>query len=426
MHKDEQKKETLSQLAETLIGNQIVKMNGEIRGMIERGERVFNFTVGDFDTSVFSIPEELENEIRNAYQNKQTNYPLGEGDAGLRQAIHQFIKDREGISFGLDEILVASGGRPLIYALFRTIVDRGDKIIYPVPSWNNNHYAHFVDAEHCTIEVTAETNFHPTAAQLEPHVKGASLIALSSPLNPTGTVIGKNQLKEIAELIVRENKRRGDGEKKLYMMYDQIYWMLSYDGIEHYNPVSVCPEVRPYVIFVDGISKCFAATGVRVGWSLAPAHVINKMKAILSHVGAWAPTPEQKATAKFMLQTEAVDRFMDRFRASIWQRLKAIADGFKALQAKGFKVDVLSPQAAIYLSVQFDLKGSTNKEGVVLDTQEKVTDHILRKAGLAIVPFPIFGSSADSSWYRLSVGNSKLEDIPEMLDRLEAALNELH
>ena len=426
MHKDEQKKETLSQLAETLIGNQIVKMNGEIRGMIERGERVFNFTVGDFNTSVFSIPAELENEIKNAYQEKQTNYPLGEGDAGLRQSIHQFIKDREGISYGLDEILVASGGRPLIYALYRTIVDPGDTIIYPVPSWNNNHYAHFVDAKHCTIEVTAETNFHPTAAQLEPHLKGASLLALSSPLNPTGTIIPKEQLKEIAELIVRENKRRGAGEKKLYMMYDQIYWMLTFNGNEHYNPVSVCPEVRPYVIFVDGISKCFAATGVRVGWSLAPAHIINKMKAILSHVGAWAPTPEQKATAKFMLQTEAVDRFMNAFRDSIWQRLKAIADGFTSLKAAGYDVDVLSPQAAIYLSVKFDLKGKKTSEGKLLETQEMVTDHILRKAGLAIVPFPIFGASEDSNWYRLSVGNSKQEDIPVMLERLELALKELN
>lgn len=422
MHKDEQHKEPLSQLAETLIGNQIVKMNGEIRGMIERGERVFNFTVGDFNTSVFTIPEELENAIKNAYQEKQTNYPLGEGDASLRQAIQQFIKDREGIDYATDEILVASGGRPLIYALFRTIVDPGDKIIYPVPSWNNNHYAHFVDAVHCTIEVNAETNFHPTAAQIEPHIQGATLLALSSPLNPTGTVIPKDQLKEIAALIVRENKSRGDKEKKLYMMYDQIYWMLTYNGSNHYDPVSVCPEVRPYVIFVDGISKCFAATGVRVGWSLAPAHIINKMKAILSHVGAWAPTPEQKATAKFMSQTDAVDRFMKTFREELWERLKAISDGFTSLKAAGHAVDVLAPQAAIYLSVQFDLKGRTTSDGKILETQEMVTDYILREAGLAIVPFPIFGSSENASWYRLSVGNSKKEDIPIMLQRLEAAL----
>lgn len=425
MHKDEQQKETLSQLAESLIGNQIVKMNGEIRGMIERGERVFNFTVGDFNTSVFSIPEELEFEIKKAYQEKQTNYPLGEGDASLRQAIQAFIKEREGISYELDEILVASGGRPLIYALFRTIVDPGDKVIYPVPSWNNNHYAHFVDAKHCTIEVTAATNFHPTAAQIEPHIQGATLLALSSPLNPTGTIIPKAQLKEIAELVVRENKRRGDKEKKLYMMYDQIYWMLTYNDSKHHDPVSICPEVKPYVIFVDGISKCFAATGVRVGWSLAPAHIINKMKAILSHVGAWAPTPEQKGTAKFMLQTDAVDKFMRTFLDALWERLKAIADGFTNLKKAGYAVDILSPQAAIYLSVQFDLKGKKTSEGRILETQEMVTDYILQNAGLAIVPFPIFGSSENSSWYRLSVGNSKKADIPIMLERLEAALKAL-
>ncbi|MFN5930088.1 MAG: pyridoxal phosphate-dependent aminotransferase, partial [Sphingobacteriales bacterium] len=278
---------------------------------------------------------------------------------------------------------------------------------------------------HCTIEVTAATNFHPTAAQIEPHIQGATLLALSSPLNPTGTIIPKAQLKEIAELVVRENKRRGDKEKKLYMMYDQIYWMLTYNDSKHHDPVSICPEVKPYVIFVDGISKCFAATGVRVGWSLAPAHIINKMKAILSHVGAWAPTPEQKGTAKFMLQTDAVDKFMKTFLDALWERLKAIADGFTNLKKAGYAVDVLSPQAAIYLSVQFDLKGKKTSEGRILETQEMVTDYILQNAGLAIVPFPIFGSSENSSWYRLSVGNSKKADIPIMLERLEAALKAL-
>lgn len=424
MHND-MPKETLSQLADTLIGNQIVKMNGEIRGMIDKGERVFNFTVGDFDTQVFPIPEALESAIHMAYQQKQTNYPLGEGDAGLREAIRQLVANREGLSYGLDEILVAAGGRPLIYTLFRTIVDPGDTVIYPVPSWNNNHYAHFVEARHCTIEVSAATNFHPTAEQIRPHLEGASLLALSSPLNPTGTVIPKEQLKAIAELVVEENNRRVAGQKKLYIMYDQIYGMLTFNGFEHYNPVSLCPAVRPYVVFVDGISKCFAATGVRVGWTLAPAHVISKMKAILSHLGAWAPTAEQKATAAFLKNGDAVDAFMGPFLEGIRNRLQAIASGMEALKTDGFAVDVLTPQAAIYLSVQFNLKGKRTAEGKILESQEAVTAFLLKNAGLAIVPFPIFGAAPDSSWYRLSVGNSRMEDIPEMMDRLRTALSSL-
>jgi aspartate aminotransferase len=424
MHNDKTK-ETLSQLAETLIGNQIVKMNGEIRGMIDSGERVFNFTVGDFDTQVFPIPEVLESAIHQAYQQKQTNYPLGEGDAGLREAIRQLVERREGLSYALDEILVAAGGRPLIYTLFRTIVDPGDTVIYPVPSWNNNHYAHFVDARHCTIDVSAETNFHPTADQLRPYIKGASLIALSSPLNPTGTVIPRAQLQAIAELVVEENNRREKGQKKLYIMYDQIYGMLTFNGFEHENPVSLCPEVRPYVIFVDGISKCFAATGVRVGWTLAPANVIQKMKSILSHVGAWAPTPEQKATAAFLTNPTAVADFMTPFLDGIWKRLQAISTGINMLKSAGYPVDVLTPQAAIYLSVQFNLKGKKTLEGKTLETQEEVTDYLLKKAGLAIVPFPVFGAPADSSWYRLSVGNSRLEEIPLMLSQLRSALDNL-
>ncbi len=101
----------------------------------------------------------------------------------------------------------------------------------------------------------------PTAEQIRSHVKGASLLALCSPLNPTGTVFGKEELAEICDVVLEENATRGEGEKKLYLLYDQIYWTLTYGDTEHYNPVSLRPEMKKYTVFIDGISKAFAATG---------------------------------------------------------------------------------------------------------------------------------------------------------------------
>lgn len=138
----------LSHLSETLIGSEIVKLGGEIREKIRQGERIYNFTVGDFDPSIFPIPKELEDAIVEAYRKHFTNYPAAEGNLDLREAIHSFIKDEEQLDYGTNEILVASGGRPLIYAVFRAVCDKGDKVIYAVPSWNNNHYTHFVGGEH--------------------------------------------------------------------------------------------------------------------------------------------------------------------------------------------------------------------------------------------------------------------------------------
>lgn len=412
----------LSYLSETLIGSEIVKLGGEIREKIRLGERIYNFTVGDFDPTVFPIPAELEEEIIAAYRAHFTNYPLAEGNLDLRESIAEFIKEREGLDYNKSEYLVAAGGRPLIYAIFRAIVDTGEKVVYAVPSWNNNHYTHFVGGEHVVVEAGPETNFMPSADSLKPLLKGASLLALCSPQNPTGTVFTKEELEKICDLVLAENATRGEGEKKLYVLYDQMYWHLTYGNIEHYNPVSLRPAMRDFTVFVDAISKVFAATGVRVGWSFGPAAIIDKMKAILGHVGAWAPMAEQKAVARFLQQKEAIDRFLAQFKSEVEFRLRAIHDGFQLLKSDGFSVDSVAPQAAIYLTIKVDLVGKQTQDGKLLETQADVTSYLLNAAKLAVVPFYAFGAAAQSPWYRLSVGTCKKEEIPQMLEGLKSAL----
>ena len=415
----------LSHLSETLIGSEIVKLGGEIREKIRQGERIYNFTVGDFDPSIFPIPKELEDAIVEAYRKHFTNYPAAEGNLDLREALHSFMKDEEGLDYGTNEILVASGGRPLIYAVFRAVCDKGDKIIYAVPSWNNNHYTHFVAGEHIVIEATAKTNFMPTAADIRPYVQQASLISLCSPQNPTGTTFRKEELEEICDMVIEENKRRGNGEKKLYVMYDQMYWHLTYGDIRHYNPVSLRPAMRDYTIFIDAISKVFAATGVRVGWSMGPATVISKMKAILTHIGAWAPMAEQKAVAYYLSNREGIKRFLTHFKKEVEERLRLIYNGFSKLKSEGLAVDAIAPEAAIYLTIKIDLTGKTTPEGKKLESQSDVTAYVLNNAGLAVVPFYAFGADRSSPWYRLSVGTCKKEEVDEMIDKLRQALQQL-
>lgn len=412
----------LSYLSETLIGSEIVKLGGEIREKIRQGEHIYNFTVGDFDPSIFPIPKELEDAIVEAYRKHFTNYPAAEGNLDLREAIHSFIKDEEGLDYGTGEILVASGGRPLIYAVFRAVCDKGDKIIYAVPSWNNNHYTHFVGGEHIVVETKAENNFMPTAEDIRPYIREASLISLCSPQNPTGTTFRKEELEAICDMVIEENKRRGDGEKKIYVMYDQMYWHLTYGNIKHYNPVSLRPAMRDYTIFIDAISKVFAATGVRVGWSMGPSGVISKMKAILTHIGAWAPMAEQKAVAYYLANREGIKKYLVHFKGEIEERLQLIHKGFMQLKQEGLAVDAIAPEAAIYLTIQLGLAGKTTTEGKKLETQSDVTAYVLNTAGLAVVPFYAFGADRNSAWYRLSVGTCKKEEISEMIRKLREAL----
>jgi len=410
----------LSQLAETLIGSEIVRLGNEIAVRINRGEKIYNYTIGDFDPQIFPIPQELEDAIVDAYRNKLTNYPPGDGVLELRQAVAAFIKDREGIEYAPNEIQIAAGGRPLIYSLFRTVVNPGDKVIYAVPSWNNNHYTHMNGGVHCVIETTPENDFMPTAADIAPHLEGAALLCLCTPQNPTGTTLAKVELEKICDMVLQENKMRGDG-KKLYVMFDQMYFTLTYGETAHSNPVSLRPEMKEYTIFIDGISKAFSATGVRVGWSLGPANVIAKMKALLSHIGAWAPMAEQKATAQYLLQKDAITTYLASFKSELEDRLWAIYNGITALKEKGYTIDAIAPQAAIYLTIKIDMTGK-DVGGKILATQADVTEFLLNEAKLAIVPFYAFGANNNSPWYRLSIGACRKEDIAEMLAMLESAL----
>lgn len=209
-------------------------------------------------------------------------------------------------------------------------------------------------------------------------------------------------------------------------MYDQIYWTLTYAGAAHVDPVSLFPEMRAYTIFVDGLSKAFAATGVRVGWSFGPAAIIDKMKSILSHIGAWAPKAEQLATARYLVQEAAVDRYLTQFREELYFRLHGFYLGFQTLAAAGHPVRCIDPQAAIYLTVQFDLVGKRTADGQILQNMREVTAYILNEAGMAIVPFYAFGAPESSNWFRLSVGTCKRDEVKMALDILEKALNRLH
>jgi aspartate aminotransferase len=270
-----------------------------------------------------------------------------------------------------------------------------------------------------------EDNFMPTAADLKPFISEAALIAVCSPLNPTGTVFTRQQLEEICDLIIEENRKRGPEKKSVYLLFDQIYWSLTFGDTIHYDPVSIRPEMRNYTIFVDGISKVFAATGVRVGWGFGPAKVMNKMKSILSHVGAWSPKAEQIATARFLSNTDAVDSYMNNIRGKIEFRLDGFHAVIQELKEMGHPIDAIPPQAAMYLTVRFSLKGKTTSNGTVLETTEDVTRYLLDEAKLAIVPFYAFGTDRNSDWYRLSVGTAKESDIDSVRVNLGQALSKL-
>src|SRR5689334_2421638 len=174
----------LSTLARGVVGSEILKIAGEIRAMKTRGEAICNLTVGDFDPAYFPIPAELLEGTRTALVEGHTNYPPSDGVLGLREAVVRFYARELGLTYPVESVLIAGGARPLLYGAYRTLLDPGDVVVYPVPSWNNNHYAYLSGARAIELPVSAAANFFPTAEELRPHLAEARMLCINSPLNP--------------------------------------------------------------------------------------------------------------------------------------------------------------------------------------------------------------------------------------------------
>ena len=417
----------VSTMAAGLIGSEILKIAGDIQALQREGVEVCNLTVGDFRPAQFRIPDKLEQGIRDALAAGQTNYPPSNGLLELREAVQRFYARELGLGYTTDSVLIAGGGRPCIYAAYRALVDAGDTVAYPVPSWNNNHYCHMLGATKLPITCGVESSFLPTREAVIESLPKARMLCLNSPLNPTGTAFTKDALQGICEAIVDENRRREQtGARPLYLLFDHIYWTLTFAGVEHFTPPQLVPEMARWTVFVDGISKAFAATGVRVGWAVGPVDVIGRMSAILGHVGAWAPRAEQLATVRLLDDPDAIARFHAGFKAGVLGRLQRLHEGFTKLRDEGLPVDAIAPMGAIYLTVRVAPFGKTTPGGALLETNEDVRKYLLDAARVAVVPFQAFGTGdAGQGWFRLSVGAVSEDEIDAALPRLAAALGAL-
>jgi aspartate aminotransferase len=412
----------LSAMAHGLRGSVILRIGAEVRALAAAGQPLCNLTVGDFDPRQFPVPVQLRDHVMSALAAGETNYPPSDGMPALREAVVEYVAREHGISLPLGSVLITAGGRPAIYAAYRCILDPQEAVLYSVPSWNNDYYAGMLNARELVVRACSEHAFQPTADELRPHLASAKLLCLCSPGNPTGTVLEPHILRSILETVVQENERRGNlGRSPLFVLHDLMYGSLVFGDLPHAHPLALVPEAAPFVVTVDGISKAFAGTGLRVGWATAAPAVIARMKDFLGHVGAWAPRPEQIATAAFLRDPESIARYRQEMHQALVLRLEALYSGFTALKLQGHPVECVRPQGAMYVSLQLDLVERVVGD-VRLNDNEELRKLLLERAGLAAVPFQAFGLAEETGWFRLSVGAVSIQDIEEMLPRVKSLL----
>jgi aspartate aminotransferase len=400
----------LSIVGTNIVGSEIIKISQQIKE-ISKTKKVQNLTIGDFDSNINPIPEKLKDLIVESYNENLTNYPLSPGQLNLRQSVSEYLKKRQGIDYNENEILIGAGVRPLIYTIYKSIVEFGDIVLYPVPSWNNNHYSFLHSVNTVPVECKPENSFFPTVQDIEDNITSLNMVCICSPQNPTGRVINPETLKGICEVIVNENKRRGDKERPCYLFFDQIYSDITVDGL-FVHPLTLCPEIREYLICVDGISKSLCATGIRVGWLFGPKDIVSKMTEVFSHIGAWAPKPEQNAVAKYLNDYDEMVGFVKTKTKQYSDITNKICDKIEELKSKGFRIDCQRPEGGIYISIYFG-------ESILFPSMETYTKFLIDKCSIGVVPFEYFGSKENRGWFRMSIGGVDPNNVEDILTSLD-------
>jgi aspartate aminotransferase len=399
--------QNLSFVGNNIVGSEIIKISQQIKE-VSKTRPVQNFSIGDFNPKINPIPEKLKEYIVESYNDGLTNYPMSPGELDLRVSVSNYIKKTKGIEYTEEEILIGCGVRPLIYTIFKTIVDSEDTVMYPVPSWNNNHYSFLHSAIKIPIECNPDNSFFPTFEDVKGKLENTRLLCLCSPQNPTGRVIDKDTLKQICDEIVRINKEK---TKKTYLFFDQIYSDLVPNGL-FTHPLDVCPEIRDYLICVDGISKSLCATGVRVGWVFGPKNIISKMTEIFSHIGAWSPKPEQTAVAKYLNDYELISEFITNKVNQYSEISNKICEKLEELKQRKFRIDYQKPEGGIYISIYLG-------ESQFFTTVENYVQFLIKNCGVGLVPFEYFGSTDNNGWFRMSIGGVDINNIDEVTKSLE-------
>ena len=406
--------EKLSNVGNNIVGSEIIKISQQIKE-IAKTKSVSNLTIGDFNSKLWPIPSKLREHIQDAYEWDLTNYPNSQGELELRESVSKHIKHQFNVDYSPEEILIGGGVRPLIYTVYKSTVNPGEGVIYPTPSWNNNHYCFLHKAEKQEIECLPENSFFPTVEDVKNKLRdNTSLVCICSPQNPTGRVINSEILKGICQVIVDENNIRKNQAytRPLYLFFDQIYSDITKEGL-FIHPLTLCPEIKDYLICADGISKSLNATGVRVGWLFGPKDIIGKMTEVLSHIGAWAPKPEQRALDVYI--REDYEDYISHINY-VTKEYEYISDKIcgklEELKTKGFNVDCQKPDGGIYVSVYLDYVHS-------FSSTEEYISFLINTCGLGIVPFEYFGSKNNKGWFRISIGNVAELNLDSIIKTIE-------
>lgn len=367
------------------------------------GLDVIGFGTGEPD---FMTPENIAEAGIAAIREGKTKYTPAAGIPQLRKAAAARLKADFGLDYDFTQIVIASGAKHNVYAALRALVNPGDEVIVPAPYWVS--YCEMVSicaGVPVTVETTEEANFKMTPEQLEAAITPKTkALMLNNPSNPTGMVYTKDELQAIADVCMKYD---------LYVIADEIYYKLMYDGKPFTSFATLGDDIKEHTIIVNGVSKSYAMTGWRIGYSASNKQIAKVMSNYLSHsTGAPSTISQWAAVEALSGQQETAEEMRKVFeerRNYFVKRLNSIPG-----------VSCIMPEGAFYIMMNInDLIGRTIA-GVKITDDDVFAETFLKKGLVAVVPCSGFGIKNFIRWtYATSMDN-----IKEGLDRLEKFLAE--
>lgn len=376
----------------------------EAKKLKSEGVDVIDLSMGEPD---FHTPNNIKTAGINAIEENRTRYTLNQGTNELRTAISAKLKRDNNLEYNLNEIIVSSGAKQSVYNSILATVNPGNEVIIPAPYWvSYPAMVSLAGGKNIVIQTDEKTGFKVTPEQLQKAITPKTkMLILCNPSNPTGSAYTKDELTALAEIVLKHN---------FYVLADEIYEKLVYDNFEFVSFASLSPEIKKKTILVNGISKTYAMTGWRIGYTAAPENIVSAINKIQSHTTSHASSISQHAAIEAVAGPqyvihEMLEEFRNR-REYFYSELTSI---------KG--ITCYKPEGAFYLFPNI-LHYLHKKSNVLkIETSFDFAMHLLYEAHIAAVPGSAFGSEG---YLRMSYATS-MDHLHEAIFRLKKTLEKI-
>ena len=369
------------------------------------GVDVVSFGAGEPD---FDTPAHIKDAAKKALDAGATKYTLVEGTVPLRKAVAKWIGDAHGFSVDPSEVIVSSGAKQSIYNAVFALIDEGDEVIIPTPAWvSYNDIVKLAGGRPVNVPTRADENFQVRAEDVAKAITPRTrLILVCSPSNPTGAMYDEATLRALAKLAV---------DNDLWLMTDDIYRTLIYGDAKFFQPATISPEVRAHTIIIDGVSKAFAMTGWRVGFTVAPKPVVEAMSTLQGQSTTHAAAVAQAAA---LAALEGPTDELEKMRVEFDKRRKTMVARLREIPG----VTCVEPKGAFYAFPDLtSFIGKKTPEGKKIENDVQLCEWLIEAARVAVVMGSAFHAPG---FVRLSYATS-MKNVEEGVRRMAEALPKL-